>query len=302
MERNIQLRVVKRVGSKLAHYIRTCSNEDSRKRIKLVHVSKLENNIIKLEPAMTMDTDDTNAMERDTFEETYRPIPMPRTFTNTMSSRTPQTNTETYTQMPGTSTSTNMSSATVTNNDIQMTLNRQTSLMQAQFKKINARMDKLESMLTKLLKQQQAHDNPIKPPWLPFTTVAAMQEFEDAKDAYSELVNYLQYVGGYNLKEAVNLSFKETFDDNLLVCYSWRGMDEKLCLQDTEVIRAIQEAVMVNKHYDRPSKPEIETKMIAALRTAKERVRSRSRRQAAVYVKASNSDNFWAEDEGELEN
>ncbi|XP_076652026.1 uncharacterized protein LOC143358624 [Halictus rubicundus] len=299
MERNIQSRRTKRVLVKLPHYVRISSDEETRKRIRLVPASTLEDNIAKFTPALTMDTVDNNTMDKDTFKQTYRPTPLPRTYAH---NRGPQTNTVTYTQTPGTSTSTSTSISTDVNSDVHMLLDRQTSLMQGEFEKIHSRMDKLEDMLTKLLKQQ-AQDNQVKPSWLPITTVAAMREFQNARESYNEVVSYLQYVGGYNLKEAVNLCFKEAFDDNLLVGYSWRGMEpDKLCLQDTEIIRAIHDAVIVNKHYDRPSKQEIEARMVAALRTAKERVRSRTRRQAAVYVKASNSDNFWDEDEGELEN
>lgn len=53
-------------------------------------------------------------------------------------------------------------------------------------------------------------------------------------------MEYLQYVGGFTVKEAINLSFKEVIKDNLTVAYTWFGCKQgPRPLYKTRILMAI---------------------------------------------------------------
>lgn len=53
-------------------------------------------------------------------------------------------------------------------------------------------------------------------------------------------VEYLQYVGGFTVKEAVNLAFKEVIKDSLTIAYTWFGREQGLRpLYNARLIMAI---------------------------------------------------------------
>ncbi|KYM96055.1 hypothetical protein ALC62_13288 [Cyphomyrmex costatus] len=80
-----------------------------------------------------------------------------------------------------------------------------------------------------------------KPIWLPLSTEAEMQSFEKVnEERYEEVVDYLEYVGGFTVKEAINLAFKEVIKDSLTMLYTWFGRENgPQPLYRTRIIMAI---------------------------------------------------------------
>ncbi|XP_032690798.1 uncharacterized protein LOC116853729 isoform X2 [Odontomachus brunneus] len=65
-----------------------------------------------------------------------------------------------------------------------------------------------------------------KPTCLLISTEQEMEAFEIIdEDIYEEIVDYLQYIGGFTIKEAINLSFKEVIKDSLMMVYTWFGRE-----------------------------------------------------------------------------
>ncbi|XP_015436570.1 PREDICTED: uncharacterized protein LOC107191934 isoform X1 [Dufourea novaeangliae] len=157
--------------------------------------------------------------------------------------------------------------------------------MNSDYRDLYQKMENLEAisiknnmLLEKIFKQlQQQRGIPSKPTILPICTVDGMTEFNNIdEDTYKDVVNYFEFVGGFSLKEAVNLCFKEAIDDQLTMSYSWLGREEgNKALCETRIVRAIHDAVLHNRHFTRPSKKEVAVILKMALRTSKERVRSR---------------------------
>jgi len=121
-------------------------------------------------------------------------------------------------------------------------------------------------------------------------------------------VNYLHYIGGFNLKEAVNLCLKEALKDSLTPSFTWWGREgEPRPLYNARIIVAIYgtsvflflhvniniiitflflsincvflrffaKAVCKNRHFQKPTRTEFQTQAKEALRAAKERARSK---------------------------
>lgn len=145
-------------------------------------------------------------------------------------------------------------------------------------------------------------------------------------------MNYFTYIGGYTLKEAVNLCLKESLKDSITVSLTWWGQGEKQPLYNARLTMAIyrmtiysnivvasiiiiysifslitiiycdvsfSEAVCCNKYFDKPTRSEFQTQMKDALRTAKERHRSKVRgpnRRAQINAPSIQRD-FWNDEE-----
>lgn len=53
-------------------------------------------------------------------------------------------------------------------------------------------------------------------------------------------VDYLQFVGGFTAKEAINLCFKEVLKDETTTAFTWFGREEdSRSLYNTRIIKAI---------------------------------------------------------------
>ena len=55
-------------------------------------------------------------------------------------------------------------------------------------------------------------------------------------------MNYFRFIGGFNLREAVNLCLKEALKDSLTPLFTWWGRDgedRKESLYDTRIVMAI---------------------------------------------------------------
>lgn len=148
-------------------------------------------------------------------------------------------------------------------------------------------------------------------------------------------VQFFCNIGGFNVKESINLYWKESTVDNLALSFTWWGRKGKQPLHKTLLVRCIYgtimfiyiyaylyaylqlliliininkksfvhflDAVCKNKFFPKPTKSEFQRHMIDALRAAKERVRSRSNpRGSRVLASRENDSNFW-NDENEAE-
>ncbi|KAL6419192.1 hypothetical protein ACFW04_011544 [Cataglyphis niger] len=61
-----------------------------------------------------------------------------------------------------------------------------------------------------------------KPICLPISSVADIDTFETLDDTdYQEVVNYFKYIGGFNLKEAINLYLKEGLEESITPSFIW---------------------------------------------------------------------------------
>ncbi|XP_020298619.1 uncharacterized protein LOC109862867 [Pseudomyrmex gracilis] len=99
-----------------------------------------------------------------------------------------------------------------------------------------------------------------------------MEDFEKADNrSYKEVVDYLKYVGGFTIKEAVNLSFKEAIKDSVMAIYTWFGREESKPLCNTKIVTPIYKAVCFNRNFGKPSRAEFQTYMREALRSSKQR-------------------------------
>ncbi|XP_025158405.1 uncharacterized protein LOC109504251 isoform X2 [Harpegnathos saltator] len=95
--------------------------------------------------------------------------------------------------------------------------------MEVQFKQFQ---HTLETVLKCVRTRQDKGRAARKPDCLPISTEMEIQTFETVDDdIYEQVVDYLQYVGGFTVKEAINLAFKEVIKDNLTMKFTWFGCE-----------------------------------------------------------------------------
>lgn len=123
----------------------------------------------------------------------------------------------------------------------------------------------MNGTLQKILKSvQDRHSAPQKPHGLPLSTLEQMEDFENQDDeGYSQAVsditilpdrnifvyyiklsfvqiNYFHYVGGFHLKEAVQLCVKEALSDAFVRSFTWFGLEPgRRPLYNTRLPKAI---------------------------------------------------------------
>ncbi|XP_034194870.2 uncharacterized protein LOC117611082 [Osmia lignaria lignaria] len=303
----------KRMANKPARYQTTSSDEEPRKRLKVAPGSIVED-ITDLRATLEGVDDEvlSNNYRQHEHTNTYTPLDTYSPYTSTYTPSniniySPHTPPNTYRPPPTAyappTQSFHIPDAVESRPEPRM--QQGTEPTNLQIRDLYTKIGNLESMVTKthsllekVAKQQQHllhqhHGIPSKPAFLPISSLARMTEFQNIdEDSYREVVNYLEYVGGFNLKEAVTLSFKETVSDCLLTSYSWLGReDNNLALCETRIVHAIHDAVLQNKHFPRPSRKDVAEHLKAALRTAKERVRSK--RRGPRNPQHETVDNFW---------
>ncbi|XP_070169939.1 uncharacterized protein [Polyergus mexicanus] len=90
---------------------------------------------------------------------------------------------------------------------------------------------KMNGLLRKILKYvQDRHYVSQKPAKLPISSLQhglktdGFENFDD--DGYSDVVKYFRYIGGFHLKEAVNLCLKEALTNSLTRLFTWWGREE----------------------------------------------------------------------------
>ncbi|KAL6421671.1 hypothetical protein ACFW04_014486 [Cataglyphis niger] len=75
----------------------------------------------------------------------------------------------------------------------------------------------MNTLLKKVLKcVQHRHQSTHRPTILPISSATQMDTF----------VNYLSYIAGFNLKEVLNLCFKENIKDSLTPLFTWWGREK----------------------------------------------------------------------------
>ncbi|XP_076756636.1 uncharacterized protein LOC143426844 [Xylocopa sonorina] len=158
-------------------------------------------------------------------------------------------------------------------------------------------MKKMNSFLEKICECiQDRHKMPQKPARLPISSMEEMNAFETVNEEnYLAVVNYLQYIGGSNLKETVNRCFKDAIKDDLMSSFTWWGREQgQHALYNARITMAIYDAVCRNRNFQKPTRSEFQLHMRAALRTAKERVRSKSRDSKSGLSRLPRD--FWCDD------
>ncbi|XP_025163178.1 uncharacterized protein LOC105188866 [Harpegnathos saltator] len=142
---------------------------------------------------------------------------------------------------------------------------------------------KMNSTLQSILKSLETNRDrkrlPRKPTSLPISSYAEMDAFELINDdEYGELIGYFNYIGGFNLKETVNLCFKEAITDDITSLFTWWGRhDGARPLYNARIILAIYEAVCGNRNFTKPTRSKFQAHKREALRAAKQRKRTKSR-------------------------
>ncbi|KAL0099514.1 hypothetical protein PUN28_019738 [Cardiocondyla obscurior] len=126
-----------------------------------------------------------------------------------------------------------------------------------------------------------------KPDIFPISSKEEMDTFEDAdNDTYATVViNYFHYIGGFNLKEAVNLCLKESLSDAFTaeitcVFLTKQGTYRFYC--------NFLDAMCRNPHIEKPQRSKFQRQMRTALKRAKERYRHRQRNQQRPAIGQAN--------------
>ncbi|XP_029176429.1 uncharacterized protein LOC114944606 [Nylanderia fulva] len=97
----------------------------------------------------------------------------------------------------------------------------------------------------------------------------AFERFDE--NGYSNAVNYFRYIGGFNLRETINLCLKEGLKDAIATSFTWWSREGHWPLYNTRLIVAIYDGVCQNKHFEKPTRSEFQAQMREALRMSKER-------------------------------
>ncbi|XP_036141759.1 uncharacterized protein LOC118645218 [Monomorium pharaonis] len=184
--------------------------------------------------------------------------------------------------------------------------NRSINMLHERMDRMEAEFKRTNTLLQNILKcvQPNNHGVPRKPAVRPISSLAEMDDFENMnEDEYNDVVNYLRYIGGFNLKEAVNLCLKETLKDTVTPSFTWWGREKREGAQrplyNARLIIAIYDAVCKNLHFPKPTRTEFQTQAKEALRAAKERARTKLQGPRARMPVPRNR-NFW-NDEPERE-
>ncbi|XP_023289650.1 uncharacterized protein LOC105699171 isoform X2 [Orussus abietinus] len=145
----------------------------------------------------------------------------------------------------------------------------------AELRKINERLERIERLMRQDGRKGQQST---KPDFLPMKTVQEVLAFNNASDErYNEVVRYLEYLGGFTLREALNLCMKELVTDEVTCHFTWWGRDNGTPLHNTRLAKAIY-AVSSNSHFDLITRAEFQAQMRETLRVAKQRNRNAARR------------------------
>ncbi|XP_066589827.1 uncharacterized protein [Prorops nasuta] len=166
----------------------------------------------------------------------------------------------------------------------------------AETKRINVKVDRIERTLNK---RQRASS---KPSCIPISSLEDMEMFENITETeFSDVVEYFEYTGGFNMKETVKLCLKEGLKDSATVLFTWNGTATTKALCQTRFVKAIYEALCNNSYFKKPIKPEFKNHLREALRGAKERLRHNNNTQPNSYRLRNNKlpNDQWDLDEEE---
>lgn len=150
--------------------------------------------------------------------------------------------------------------------------------IQDRFDSVETQLKKMNTLLEHIFKRIQHQKGiPRKPSVLPISSCSEMDAFEKADDKiYFDVVTYFRHIGGFHLKEAINLCFKEGIKDAITSSFTWWGRNQNhRSLHNARLTMAIYEAVCNNEHFSKPTRTDFQRHIREALRTAKERQRHR---------------------------
>ncbi|OXU20603.1 hypothetical protein TSAR_006600 [Trichomalopsis sarcophagae] len=124
------------------------------------------------------------------------------------------------------------------------------------------------------------------PKFLPFKTVAELLAFHEiSQEDYNDVVDYLEYLGGYNASDAAAIYLKQCFQPtaDLVEKVTWLGSRKNgiSSLKDTRFVEACEEAMAENKKFGEPAKTDLATAMTKALKCVKEEYCCRKSKRAA---------------------
>ncbi|XP_028046312.2 uncharacterized protein LOC114254391 [Monomorium pharaonis] len=81
---------------------------------------------------------------------------------------------------------------------------------------------------------------PLKPPSFPLKSVQEVTDFDNiSQEEYENAVQYLYFVGGFTLHEAIKYCMKEVMTDDVIRYYSAWGERGNLPLLNTRLIKVI---------------------------------------------------------------
>ncbi|XP_077270027.1 uncharacterized protein LOC143901525 [Temnothorax americanus] len=167
------------------------------------------------------------------------------------------------------------------------------------YNKLQERLDNMDAQLQRIFNavqgmvRNQKPKRPIpKPAVLPITSMEEMVAFNNiGEDIYFEVVRYFKFIGGFHIKEVVNMCLKEAIAEAVTPHFTWWGNERKQAFSKTRLVHAIYEAACDNAHFQSPCRLDFQKHMKEALRTCQERYRSRNRnRQQAVENNRNNRD------------
>lgn len=104
-------------------------------------------------------------------------------------------------------------------------------ITQEKLSNIDTELKRMNNLLQNVLRCVQNNNDrdrvPRKPVCLPISSVDEMDAFEAiSDDDYREVINFFKYIGGFNLKEAVNLCLKERLQDSITPSFTWWGREK----------------------------------------------------------------------------
>ncbi|XP_011864783.1 PREDICTED: uncharacterized protein LOC105560345 [Vollenhovia emeryi] len=128
--------------------------------------------------------------------------------------------------------------------------------------------------LDKLLKQR-INIMPSKPPLFPLQSIQQVKDFDNiSQEEYENVVQYLHFIGGYTLHEAIKYCMKEAVTDETINNYSVWGEQKNIPLFDTKLMKAVYDAVCLNSHFANPLRDDFFREVAEAIRIGKQRHRN----------------------------
>ncbi|XP_067208565.1 uncharacterized protein [Linepithema humile] len=115
---------------------------------------------------------------------------------------------------------------------------------------------------------------PPKPCSFPLRSIQDVIDFNNiSEEEYEIAVEYLKFLGGFSVHDAVRFCMKEAISDETIQLYSVWGERGNLPLFDTRLIKVIYDAVALNPNFAAPTQDIFFREVGEAVRTSKSRLR-----------------------------
>ncbi|GAB1860764.1 DUF4806 domain-containing protein [Camponotus japonicus] len=133
----------------------------------------------------------------------------------------------------------------------------------------------INEKLDKLLRKRINNIMPPKPSVFPLQSVQQVEDFNNiSEEKYENAVEYLHFVGGFTLHDAIKHCMREAITDDAIQYYSAWGERGNRPLFETKIIKAIYDAVCRNAHFKKPLRDEFFREVGEAVRFGKQRNRN----------------------------